>query len=588
LNFPIKILSGSNQPPARHGFAPKLSTLAPLLIYLALSFAFFDRKVNWSGYYFGSWNDALLFIWCLHWWPFAISHGLNPFICKYVWAPAGYNLTWATSIPFLALVSAPLTMLGSPALSYNVLMLSAPAFAAWTAFLLARELTQDWAASLVCGFLFGFSAPELYLMMNQLNLNSVFLIPLAALLCLRHIRGSLNRRPFIVLFSCVLAAQLGVSTEMLAALCLIGALTWVIFLLFAPANERKAYWRLAVDIAISALLAMLLAAPFLYYLVKGLPDFPANIHPVYFQLIDPLKLIFPALPIVSAGAALRSILNQFSGFTPDHYANLSIPILLILALYFCRHIGAAYVKALLVSICVTATLSFGLKLYINSVFTNIPLPWLLFAHVPIVRNISPYRFLSFLTLGTAITAALWLAAAKTTASRLPRYALAGLACVLLPPAKVLVLRAPWQIQPIFQPHLELQWSRWPAQPFFTPAHIRQALGPMPNVILLPDPVYGPGMAWQLNAGSSFTQAQGYIGYTTIHEQKWTVLDDLAWGPIKPDFATALPAFCAAHGVNYILIGPGTPGSAVNAIESLGWPRHVDDGIEVVKVPAGLQ
>jgi hypothetical protein len=142
----------------------------------------------------------------------------------------------------------------------------------------------------------------------------------------------------------------------------------------------------------------------------------------------------------------------------------------------------------------------------------------------------------------------------------------------------------WQAQTLFQQQTEFKWTRWPVQPFFTPAHVTEALGHMPNVLLLPDPVLGPGMAWQVNAGFNFTQAEGYVGFRPMHERRWTVLDDVIFDQLKPDFATAFPAFCAAHRVNYILIGPSTPATVISAIESLGWPHHMDEGIEVVKLP----
>lgn len=562
--------------------------LAPLVFYLVLSFVFFGRNISWSKYYFGYSTDSVVTIWFLDWWPFAISHGLNPFLCKYVWFPAGYNFTWATSVPFLAILSWPVTLLGSPVLSYNILMLSAPAFGAWTAFLLGRELTRDWTASLVCGFLFGFSAPELRELLANLNLDTVVLIPTSILLCVRHLRGSLSRCQFLILFSFLLVAQLGISTEVLATLCLIGALSWGIFLHFTPVGERRAFWYLATDIALSAPFVIILAAPFLYYLVKGLPDVPAQINPPSLGVAELLKFVIPTVPIQPGWVALAAIARQFSGFTPDSYTYISPPLLLLLALYFYRHIGTAYVKALLVLICIISALSLGVKLLFNGELTNIPMPWALFSHIPIIRSILPNRLLIYLSLGSAIAAAFFLAEARTVTSRLSRFALAGLACLCLPPAKVRVLPMPWQTQPIFQEQTEFKWSRWPEDPFFTPTHIKEALGAMPNVILFPDPSVGPGMAWQVNAGFGFTQAAGYVGFKLVHEQKWHVMDDTVWGQVKPDFDTVFPAFCIAHRVDYILIGPGTPASVISAIEALGWPHHMDRGIEIVKTPAGFQ
>jgi hypothetical protein len=600
LSFCAKISLLCDQPLAQLRSFRKLGTLMPLLFYLALSFALFGRNVSWSEYFFGYSTDSITFVWFLNWWPFAISHGLNPFICKYVWFPTGYNLSWATSVPFLAILSWPITVLGSPVLSFNILTLADPAFAAWTAFLLGRELTRDWMAALVGGFLFGFSCPEHYLSFAQLNLDTVCLIPLAVLLCVCRVRGSLRRGPFVLLLSLVLVGQLGISTEVLATLCFLGMVTWVIFLLSTPAGERSAFWSMAVDIAISAPLVMILTAPFLYYLIKGFPDVPAQIFIPDLGSADLLNFVVPAEPIWSIRGVFNAILQQFRGFTPKNSTFIGIPLLLILAFYFYRRIGTAYVRALLLVIGIIATLSLGEKLLFNGKLTNIPMPWMLFSHVPIVRSIVPNRLLTYLSLGTAVASALWLADAKTAASRLPRFALAGAACLVLIPAKVQIVPIPLKTQNVLQLQNELKWTRWPVQPFFAPAHIREVLGRMPNVLLLPEPTIGPGMAWQLNAGLSFTQAEGYVGVRPLYERKWGdfsdvllgrklgVLDELLSGHLESDFDSTFAAFCAAHRVDYILIGPGTPASVISAIEGLGWPHHMDDGIEVVKAPIAAQ
>ena len=70
-------------------------------------------------------------------------------------------MTWHTSVPSAALLSFPITVLGGAVLSYNLLTLMAPVLSAWTAFLLVRYLTGDWAAALVGGYLFGFSSYEM-------------------------------------------------------------------------------------------------------------------------------------------------------------------------------------------------------------------------------------------------------------------------------------------------------------------------------------------------------------------------------------------------------------------------------------------
>lgn len=558
----------------------------PLIGYGVLAFLFFANAHCWTHSYFGYTTDPIQFIWFLNWWPFAIAHHLNPFICKYVWFPQGFNFTWATSVPLLSLLFWPVTAWGGPVLSYNILTLMAPMLAAWTAYLLCRELTGDWRAAFIAGYLFGFSAPELNELVAELNLDMIFLVPLAVLLCVRRVRGRIGRKSFIAAIGCVLLAQLGISTEVLATLCLFGALVWGVFLAMAPAEDRPGFWMLAVDMTLAAPLVILCAAPFLRYLVLGYSDTPKVINSPVFGSADIVQFIMPSLPARFGWPMLQALAHGFSGFAPGLSASFGIPLVLIMAWYFTSQISRTYVKALLIVTGLFVIFSLGPCLHWNGRLTNILLPWNMFLQLPLIRSVLPGRFTIYISLCASVAAACFLAAAKPGSMRGWRCALAGLACVALVPKTPLVTSSPWQVQPIFVPLPSLEWSPWPQQPFFTPAHVKQALGVNPNVLLLPFPSWGPGMGWQLDAGLGFTQSGGYVGFDPVSVRQWhDLLMSLDLGTPQADFAAALTAYCKTHGVDFVLEGPGTPPALVSAISTLNWPQHVDDGVQIVKVPA---
>ena len=75
----------------------------------------------------GLFTDPQIFVWSFAWWPHAILHGQNPFFTHAIWEPEGFNLTWATSVPGLAIAFAPLTLLFGPVLAYNVASILMPA-----------------------------------------------------------------------------------------------------------------------------------------------------------------------------------------------------------------------------------------------------------------------------------------------------------------------------------------------------------------------------------------------------------------------------------------------------------------------------
>ena len=117
-------------------------------------------------------------------------------------------------MPGLALVFAPLTFLVGPVAAYNVAAVLMPALAAWTAFLLCRYLTGAVVPSLVGGYVFGFSSYEIeHAGRGHLNLTSIFLVPLAALVVLRYLDGRIGERGVVVRLAPLVAFQLLISTE---------------------------------------------------------------------------------------------------------------------------------------------------------------------------------------------------------------------------------------------------------------------------------------------------------------------------------------------------------------------------------------
>src|SRR6476620_6157620 len=115
---------------------PRTQAVLVLLAYTAISIIYFGIPVldDPAHTTIGVGNsDAATFMWSLSWWPHALIHGANPFVTHDAWAPAGFNLTWATSVPSLAVLGAPITLAFGPIVAFNVLTLLAPASAGWVA-----------------------------------------------------------------------------------------------------------------------------------------------------------------------------------------------------------------------------------------------------------------------------------------------------------------------------------------------------------------------------------------------------------------------------------------------------------------------
>ena len=85
--------------------------------------------------------DPNSFVWNLEWWPYALTHGVDPLVTNIIGAPAGFNLSWLTTVPAIALIGAPITAIFGPIVTFNLLTVAAPPVAAWAAFVLCRRLT---------------------------------------------------------------------------------------------------------------------------------------------------------------------------------------------------------------------------------------------------------------------------------------------------------------------------------------------------------------------------------------------------------------------------------------------------------------
>jgi len=543
------------------------ATILALILYLIVSLLYFGTTRNYSHRYLGIGPDPTLYIWSLHWWPWAITHGLNPFVSYYIWYPQGFNMTWATSVPAAALLVLPLTWLANPIVSFNVLSLLAPALSAWVTFLLARYLTWDTSASFIGGYLFGFSSYELGQLLGHLSLDFIFVVPLLVLLVAQRIRGDLSRPRFAAAFAIALLVQLGLSSEVLATSCFFGAITWLIFLAFSAQEERQRLWIVAGDITLAGAIMAVLAAPFLFFAFKGLAEVPPAIHPPEDFSADLLNYLFPTQMTRLGGNFFVDIAHRFPGNLSEQGAYLGLPLILILILQLTEVSRRLCLKPLLVTLAVLLLFSLGPSLHVAGIRTDLWLPWRLGLHLPLIRQALPARFSMFVALAAALAAALWLSESRRGCNRAGRFTLAALSCLFLMPNAAM-----------------FHWTPLPREPFFEPQNVVSALGRDANVVMLPYGETGPNMIWQLASGMGFTQSGACTGFIPQAEQSWRILHNFYEGVGGPTFENDISAYCVTHRVSAILVGPGTPAPLTTAIDALQWQETKDHGVRIVRVP----
>jgi hypothetical protein len=439
--------------------------------------------------YLGVGPDARLFIWSFAWWPHAILSGQNPFYTHALWAPIGQNLTWVTSVPGLALLFAPLTLLVGPIVAYNAAAVVVPSIGAFAAFELCYYVSRRLVPAIVGGYLFGFSS----LVMGEaaaghINLDAVFVAPFVALIVLRFLDGNIGTRAFSVWLGLLVAFQLLVSSEFAFTLTL--ALIVGLLLAWACAPGRRARLRAIVVPCVAGYgLAAVLTLPFLYFLLTGFHtgSFWEGPHAA-----DLTNVVVPPgfslLPTHWIDVVTRGFPDLADG--QEAFVGL-VPILVVIDLArrggpAGRMIGASFAVAL---ICILGP---HLAVYGHKIA---PAPWILVRHLPVFDNVLPVRLGVYLALISAVAVSLWLAQAPRS---LWRNTVALLAVLSLLP----------------DPYKPLWTSGYGIPAFFTASAYRDCLDPGETVLTLPTS-YGTPLLWQAVSDFRFKLAGGDIAAPNI-------------------------------------------------------------------------
>ena len=436
----------------------------------------------------GLYTDPQIFIWSFAWWPHAILHGLNPFVTHAIWAPGGFDLAWATSVPGLALVFAPITLVFGATFAYNVAVVLMPALAAWTAFLLCRRLTEGaiWP-SLAGGYIFGFSSYLMAAELTHIHTAAVFLVPVAALLVVRFVQGDLTRRGLAVRMGALLAAQTLISTEVLFTLSLVLAGGLVLAALLVP-DARGRLRGIVLPLVGAYGLAAVLTAPLLYYVVSAAGDRPPG--GAWLFSTDLANLVVPTMATVG-GWWSRHFVVSFPGNDAERGAYIGVPTLVIVALFAVRGWRTAGGRFLVAAFLLIVFFSLGVWLTVDGRHV-LTLPWQYLVDKPLFENVMPVRLMLYASLTGSVIVALW--AASGARPRWLRIGLSALAVLALVP--------------------NVSWSAWARTPqipaLFTTNLYKACLGRGENVLLLPFGTDGDAMLWQVRSNFWFKDAGGYI------------------------------------------------------------------------------
>ncbi len=510
---------------------------AVFVVYASLSVCFFGWKVvgHPSRIYIGQGHDPAAYIWSLVWWPYSISHRLNPFLCKIIWAPTGTNLTWAVAIPGLGILAWPITYLFGPVVAFNGLCLLAPALSAWTAFILCRYLSLQFWPSLVGGYVFGFSSYVIGQMLSHVSHALVFAVPLAVYLVLLMVNGRIRRYVFILSLAALLTIQFLISTEIFATMTFFGALAIALAFLWLPKDQGSTLWLVIRLITYAYGLCAVFVAPYLYYALAY--GEPTPLNPVEQCSTDLLNFIVPTRVTLLGSDRFNRVAELMNSnlWYSEKGAYLG-PGLLIVFLLFGLYRWTAMGKLLASSALLISLCALGPRLHLAGA-ASIALPWKLMLHLPLIDQALPIRFPLYLWLIAAIVVALVLSAPEIPKSL--RVVAGSLSVLFILP--------------------NLAYMRANATDVDTPAWLsskdyQQYISAGDTLLVLPFGARGNSMLWQAQTGMYFTMAGGYISSAVPPEfARWPMVMKLYDGPDEFRHAEQLRPFLAAHKIKAIVI-----------------------------------
>ncbi len=531
-----------------------------LAIYLLLAAVFIWHGASLTHELSGEGADPYDSPWFLAWWPYALTHHLNPFFTRLVWYPTGVSLLWVTSVPLLAILGWPVTAWGGPVLTYNLYMLAAPVLSAWFAYLVCHHVSKRFWPALVGGFLFGFSSCEIAQDSAALNLAMNFAVPALLLVVLYRLEGRITRARAVTFAALLLLAQFLICLEIFAMIFVFGGIVWALVYLYLP-ERRLALRRLVVDGLITA---PFVAVPLLPLFVSMARHYALIHHPAawpYFFTADFLNLFIPST-LNLFGGFFSSVSAHFNGGVQEQDAYLGLPLLLLVYIFARQQGRTPRGRLLVASFVIILLCEFGPRLWVGGHYTAIVLPWMLAVHLPLLGSALSVRFAMFTALAAGIITAVWLA---TPGHRRWRAALGGLACLALLPA----------LHP---------WRPLPNAAFFAPQRVQQVLGPHPRLIILPFALNGPSSYWQMQNQFGFTEVGGYLGFPPKPAQAYKAVGYMFGNLVPPDFGAALAEYAHAAGARYLVAGPGANPKMLAAIAALGWSAQKLDDVTIYTVP----
>jgi hypothetical protein len=238
-------------------------------------------------------------------------------------------------------------------------------------------------------------------------------------------------------------------------------------------------------------------------------------------------------------ALFGAIASTYTATLNEIGAYLALPLIAIAVAFASARFREPVGRILIELLVIVCLLALGARLVIAG-HPTLAAPWTLLLKFPLMNKVVPVRLMVYAFLALAVIVAMWLASSAARPSL--RWGL-GLALV-----------------PFMLPNLSASYWTVPfaIPPFFSTGMYRHYLSPGENVMVLPNPIYGDGIQWQVATGMYFRLAGGYIGISPLAPPdyaRWPIMAGLYEVAGVPDAGEQLKALLAHEQVAAVIVSP---------------------------------
>jgi len=348
-------------------------------------------------------GDSMAYVQFIGWFPFAVSHGLNPLLDTYVNLPRGTNLMWDGAFPFGALVLSPVTWLFGAIVSYNVALVAGLTLDGWCTYVWLRRHTQyavsAWVGGLVM-VLGPFAATRAH---GHLVFVMFFSVPLLFIAIERVLSEPRHRHiRWGVAIGGLVAVQLLCAEEIVALFAVAVGSTLVIAALMFPRAAKDRLLPTVKTLAVALAVFLVITAIPLGFQFLGPGRLVGTIQAPNTYVTDVVNLVIPGWATALQPNFATVLAGHWTGGVMENDAYIGIPLLLVSIYTVVRCWRDPWLRVIAVGTVVALVWSLGAYLHVDGVTHHLlPLPGRLLAYLPVFANILPARFELFMDLGLA-------------------------------------------------------------------------------------------------------------------------------------------------------------------------------------------